>query len=62
MGDFWRYQSEYGTVLKGFQGTGVAVTEFGSMHKCLLEKKRFIDMTGNNVNHPNDFLIRCHAK
>ncbi|MBQ4558917.1 MAG: hypothetical protein IJA54_01150 [Tyzzerella sp.] len=25
------------------------------------EGKRFIDMTGNNVNHPNDFLIRCHA-
>ena len=59
---FWRYQSEYGPVLKEFQGTGVAVADFGSMHKCLLEKKRFIDMTGNNVNHPNDFLIRCHAQ
>lgn len=59
---FWKYQSEYGTVLKEFQGTGVAVADFGSMHKCLLEKKRFIDMTGNNVNHPNDFLIRCHAQ
>ncbi len=58
---FWNYQSEYGSVLKAFEGQGVAFADFGSMHKCLLEKKRFIDMTGNNVNHPNDFLIRCHA-
>ena len=39
-----------------------AFADFGTMHKSLLEKKRFIDMTGNNVNHPNDFLIRCHAQ
>ena len=60
--NFWKYQSEYGNVLKELQGLGVAVADFGCMHKCLLEKKRFIDMTGNNVNHPNDFLIRCHAQ
>lgn len=59
---FGTYQSEHGAVLKELQGPGIAVADFGSMHKCLLEKKRFIDMTGNNVNHPNDFLIRCHAQ
>ena len=32
-----------------------------SVHKYLLSKKRFFDMTGNNVNHPNDFLARAYA-
>lgn len=28
-----------------------------SLHASLLEKKP-ITMTGNNMNHPNDFLVR----
>jgi len=24
--------------------------------------KRFRDMTGNNINHPNDFLARIYAQ
>ena len=31
------------------------------MHASLLEKKRYADMTGNNVNHPNDYLARVYA-
>lgn len=38
------------------------VIPMSSMHKALLEKKRFFDMTGNNVNHPNDFLARIYAQ
>ena len=41
---------------------GIALADVRSIHKRLLEKKRFIDMTGNNVNHPNDFLIRVYAQ
>jgi len=26
------------------------------------EIKRYYDMTGNNVNHPNDFLVRAYAQ
>ena len=33
-----------------------------SMHKVVLERKRYYDMTGNNVNHPNDFLARIYAQ
>lgn len=33
-----------------------------SLHKCLLEKKNYWDMTGNNINHPNDFLVRVYAQ
>ncbi|MBQ5972926.1 MAG: SGNH/GDSL hydrolase family protein, partial [Oscillospiraceae bacterium] len=33
-----------------------------SLHRYLLSKKSFWDMTGNNVNHPNDFLVRVYAQ
>lgn len=33
-----------------------------SVHKAVLEKKRYYDMTGNNVNHANDFLARLYAQ
>ena len=32
-----------------------------SVHAALLKKKQYRDMTGNNVNHPNDFLARAYA-
>ena len=41
---------------------GTVIADFYSMQKYLLKRKRFIDLTGNNVNHPNDFMIRCHAQ
>ena len=42
--------------------TNVDVIPMTSVHKSLLEHKRYFDMTGNNVNHPNDFLIRVYAQ
>ena len=33
-----------------------------SMHKQLLTRKNFHDMTGNNINHPNDFLARVYTQ
>ncbi len=33
-----------------------------AFHAQLLERKRYYEMTGNNVNHPNDFLHRCYAQ
>lgn len=32
------------------------------MHTHLLRLKRYWDMTGNNINHPNDFLARVYAQ
>jgi len=32
------------------------------MHLDLLKRKAFKDMSGNNINHPNDFLIRIYAQ
>lgn len=40
----------------------VCVAPVTSVHAALLETKRYADMTGNNVNHPNDFLMRVYAQ
>lgn len=40
----------------------VATVDIGAMHQSLLDSgKKYIDITGNNVNHPNDFLARVYA-
>ncbi|MBQ1955562.1 MAG: SGNH/GDSL hydrolase family protein [Clostridia bacterium] len=43
----------------GADGEAVPMT---SIHKTLLEKKNYWDMTGNNINHPNDYLVRVYAQ
>ena len=40
----------------------VDVVPVTSAHSSILEHKRYYDMTGNNVNHANDFLIRVYAQ
>lgn len=41
---------------------GVAAANMTGVHEELLRHKRFLDMTGNNINHPNDFLSRWYAQ
>jgi lysophospholipase L1-like esterase len=59
---FWNYQHLYGETLKKFETNGIALLDMGAVQKELHKNKRFIDTTGNNVNHPNDFFIRIHAQ
>ncbi len=40
----------------------VAVANITEIHEDILKTKRYRDMTGNNVNHPNDFLARIYAQ
>ena len=41
----------------------VSVANMTEMHQeLLIAGKRYRDMTGNNVNHPNDFLARIYAQ
>ena len=63
------YQAEYAEVLyeleragKAGSRGGVVVGDMTAIHQQLLKTKRFFDMTANNVNHPNDFLIRAYAQ
>lgn len=55
-------QEEYLPELMKLEGEGCAVANVTEMHKYLLSRKRYYDMSGNNVNHPNDFLARLYAQ
>jgi lysophospholipase L1-like esterase len=55
-------QLNYGPKLKTLAGIGVQVIDMAAIHQVLLKRKHFRDMTGNNINHPNDFLHRWYAQ
>ena len=55
-------QEDYLEPLKALEKPGVCVMDMTTFHKSLLRRKLFRDMTGNNVNHPNDFLSRAYAQ
>ena len=61
VGKFLGNQEEYLPKLLSLEGEGVVVADMTTYHKSLLEHKRYYDMSGNNVNHPNDFLARAYA-
>lgn len=46
---------EYEKALQGLCGKGVAMANVTAVWKELLTRKAFHDLTGNGVNHPNDF-------
>lgn len=39
----------------------IAVANVTEVHDYILKFKEYYDMTGNNVNHPNDFLARAYT-
>lgn len=61
---YWGPQHRWEAVLLKLAGDYpcVDVVPMTSVHRTFLTKKRYFDMTGNNVNHPNDFLIRVYAQ
>ena len=63
-GNYQKNQVELSNTLKDIAGgyEGVAVADVNSMHNWLLQRKDYCDMTGNNVNHPSDFLVRLYAQ
>jgi len=61
-GRFLGHQAAYLPMLEALQTEGTAVADMTGFHQYLLSRKRFFDMSGNNVNHPNDFLARAYAQ
>src|SRR5690606_4271832 len=55
-------QAEYRQPLLALSKTGVAVADITYWHRWLLTHKSYQDMTGNNINHPNDYLARWYAQ
>lgn len=43
-------------------GDCAALVPMTSVHRALMAHKRFYDMSGNNINHPCDFLARVYAQ
>ena len=55
-------QSVYKSELDKLVRKGVIVADMTAVHLELLNYKTYQDMTGNNVNHPNDYLARWYAQ
>ncbi|MDF2873239.1 MAG: hypothetical protein K0R05_4814 [Anaerocolumna sp.] len=57
-------QISYYTVLKEIAESeeGIVTVNIGQMHQGMLDAdKKYIDMTANNVNHPNDFMASIYT-
>jgi acyl-CoA thioesterase I len=52
----------YRDALRSLTGPGVAMADMTAIWGNLLERKKFHDMTGNGLNHPNDFGHRLYAQ
>ncbi|MNL53983.1 hypothetical protein D3C87_1772730 [compost metagenome] len=57
-----KIQSKYKAELQKLTGKGVVLADLTATHQELLKHKSYQDMTGNNVNHPNDYLVRWYAQ
>lgn len=55
-------QAAYRPALLELEGAGVAIADLTYWHAWLLTHKAYEDMTGNNINHPNDYLSRWYAQ
>ena len=53
---------QYRDALFRLAGPGVAVADEFSMWQELVKNKKFLDLTANGINHPNDFGHRVYAQ
>lgn len=49
-------------VAKGLEEKGIAVADVQTVQKEIQKRKRYLDITGNWLNHPNDFLAGIQAQ
>lgn len=54
--------TEYLNELLKLEGPGIAVANMTSLWRDMLRTKTFVDLTGNGINHPNDFGHRVYAQ
>ena len=59
---FWAHQDEQEESLKALCGEGIALANVQGIQKEMEKKKRYPDLTGNLLNHPNDYLARIQAQ
>jgi hypothetical protein len=54
--------AEYRDVLMSCASSGTAVADLTEVWGRLLKSKEDLDLTGNGLNHPNDFGHRLYAQ
>jgi acyl-CoA thioesterase I len=54
--------TEYREALSKMVGPGVALADVTSVWQGIMKTKKFLDITGNGLNHPNDFGYRVYAQ
>lgn len=59
-GNQYLFETELASICETYENVGLAPVTM--MHDYVLKTKRYYDMTGNNVNHPSDFLARIYAQ
>jgi lysophospholipase L1-like esterase len=51
----------YRDAILALRGPGIAVADMTSLWTDIIKSKRYLDLTGNGINHPNDFGHRLYA-
>ena len=59
---FYGQQVNFHDALMEYEKEGIAIVNVTGVHAGLLEYKAYADMTGNNINHANDYLARVYAQ
>lgn len=59
---FCSHQEEYSQSLKALCQEGIVLADVQALQKEVQKKKRYIDLTGNLLNHPNDWLAGMQAQ
>lgn len=54
-------RADFRDALSGAVGSGIGFCDVHSVWKYLVEEKGFWSLTGNGINHPNDFSHRIYA-
>jgi lysophospholipase L1-like esterase len=52
----------YRDALRSLEGPGVVLADLTAVWQRLLRRKRHLDLTGNGVNHPDDYGHRVYAQ
>ncbi len=58
---FLSTQTQFSEAYARLAGEGVAIADLFREHEKILLRKDYAATSGNNVNHPNDWLIRVYA-
>lgn len=63
-GNQYQHEEQFLLLAEAYQNNGIpcAVACVTSVNQSILEHKEYMDYTGNNLNHPNDYFCRVYAQ